>query len=66
MSKEAHHSENWGGRREGAGVKVDEPVRRVTITLPESILEAIDREAYGTKGGSRSAVIARLLREALE
>ncbi len=64
MAKEAHHSKDWGGRREGAGIKTEGPVRRVTITLPISLLEQIDREAY--RGSNRSAVIARYLREALE
>jgi len=65
MAKKAKGSKGHGGKREGAGVKTDEPSRRVTVTLPESILEAIDREAYAKQGGSRSGVIARLLKAAL-
>jgi len=66
MAKKAKGSKGWGGKREKAGVRTDEPVRRVTITLPESILKVIDREAYAKQGGSRSATIARLLKAALK
>ena len=59
------HAPNWGGRREGAGIKTDEPVRKVSVTLPESLLKRIDEEAYAEGGGSRSAVIARYLRQAM-
>jgi hypothetical protein len=63
MAKKADKSRNWGGKREGAGVKTDEPVRKVSITLPVSLLDEIDRMAY--TGGSRSGLIATLLRQAL-
>lgn len=53
-----------GGKREGAGRPATaEPMRRVTLSLPESLLDEIDRRAY--RGSNRSETITRLLRAAL-
>jgi metal-responsive CopG/Arc/MetJ family transcriptional regulator len=53
-----------GGKRAGSGrPAADEPMRRVTVSLPVSLLDVIDRQAY--QGSNRSETISRLLQLAL-
>jgi len=53
-----------GGSREGAGrPAAAEPMRRVTLSLPASLLDELDKLAYS--GSNRSETIARLLQAAL-
>ena len=53
-----------GGKRSGAGrPPADEPMRRVTLSLPESLLTEIDNRAY--RGSNRSELVTQLLRIAL-
>lgn len=53
-----------GGSREGAGrPAAAEPMRRVTLSLPASLLDQIDKLAYS--GSNRSETISRLLQAAL-
>lgn len=54
-----------GGKREGAGrPAAAEPMRRVSLSLPASLLDEIDRRAY--RGSNRSEIVAQLLRKALK
>jgi len=60
---------NWGGKREGSGkpIQGQSPVKKVMLTLPEHLLEALDKVAYTEKGGgSRSGFVARVLAKALK
>ena len=60
------HSKNWGGQRPGAGRPVQTtPTRRLSITLPEALVQALDRQA-DRHHMTRSAVIAQYLARALE
>jgi metal-responsive CopG/Arc/MetJ family transcriptional regulator len=57
-------SNNWGGKREGSGrpMQGQSPVKRVQVTLPEHLLETLDKVVYSEKGGgSRSGFIAKVL-----
>ena len=59
-------SKNWGGQRLGAGRPVQTiPTRRLSITLPETLVQALDRQA-DRHHMTRSAVIAQYLARALE
>jgi len=62
-------SKNWGGAREGSGkpIQSKSPVKKVMLTLPEHLLEALDKVAYTAKGGgSRSGFVAKVLAKALK
>ena len=53
-----------GGKREGAGrPAAAEPMRRVTLSLPASLLDELDKLAYS--GSNRSETVTRLLKAAL-
>ena len=62
-------SKNWGGKREGSGKPIQgkSPVKKVMLTLPEHLIEALDKAAYSESGGgSRSGLVAKLLAKALK
>lgn len=61
-------SKNWGGKREGSGKPRGKwPVKKVMLSLPEHLVEALDKAAYAQSGGgSRSALVAELLAKALK
>ena len=60
------HSKNGGGPRPGAGRPVQTtPTRRLSITLPEALVQAIDRQA-DRHHMTRSAVIANYLERGLK
>jgi len=67
MPRQYHHSSNWGGKREGAGSKVrgKTPVKPVLITLPEHLIEALDKEC-GRTSTPRSTFIAEVLSKKLK
>ena len=57
-------SDRWGGKRVGAGRPTEDPTRKVTITLPESLVARVDKRAH-RESKSRSATLAVLLDKAL-
>ena len=66
MPRAYGHSKNWGGKRQGAGrPSLASPTRTVSITLPENLILALDKEAY-QHHSTRSAVIALYLNRALK
>jgi len=66
MPRAYWHSKNWGGKRQGAGrPSPASPTRTVSITLPEDLILALDKEAY-QHHSTRSAVIALYLNQALK
>ena len=65
MARSYPHDPNWGGPRPGAGRPLQGArTRKISVTLPEDLLTAVDRLAY-RQWGSRSAVIAHYLRRGL-
>lgn len=65
MARAYLHSKNWGGKRQGAGrPSLGSPTRSVSITLPEDLILALDKEAY-QHHSTRSALIALYLNRAL-
>ena len=61
MARAYWHSKNWGGTRQGAGrPTLSSPTRRISITLPQDLIDAVDKLAY-QQHATRSAVIARAL-----
>lgn len=65
MARAYWHSKNWGGTRQGAGRPTPgSPTRSISITLPEDLIDAVDKLAY-QQHATRSAVIARYLTQAL-
>jgi hypothetical protein len=64
MARAYWHSKNWGGKRQGAGRPIPgSPTRSISITLPEDLIEAVDKQAY-QHHSTRSAVIALYLARA--
>ena len=65
MARAHWHSKDWGGARLGAGrPRPASRTRRLTITLPEALVQAIDQQAY-RRQMTRSAVIADYLARGL-
>jgi hypothetical protein len=60
--------ETRGGWREGSGKPVQgkTPTQKVTLTLPEHLVIALDKKAYSRTSASRSALVAELLAKALK
>ena len=66
MPRTFRHSQEWGGKRPHAGRPVQSiPCRRLSITLPEDLLHALEQEAH-YRSVSRSAVIAQHLYRAIQ
>lgn len=65
MPRWYRHSNNWGGKRTGAGRPVqDSPTQRLSITLPKDLIRTVEQEAH-YRSVSRSAVIAQYLCQAI-
>ena len=63
MPRTFRHSPNWGGQRRGAGRPLhNAPSRRISINLPEELIQILDREA-DRRRISRSAMITYYLRQ---
>ena len=66
MARGPGHSKHWGGNRPGAGRPLlGSPTQRISITIPEDLIQKIDQEAY-RHNCSRSAMITQYLLQARE
>ena len=66
MARAYWHSNQWGGKRPGAGRPLHEaPCRRLSLTLPEGLFHTVEQEALH-RSISRSAVIAQYLVQAIK
>jgi hypothetical protein len=66
MARAHWHSHHWGGRRPGAGRPVLQiRTRRISITLPEDVLQALQLQA-DRRQMSRSALLAYYLVRGME
>ncbi len=65
MARTFRSAPNWGGPRPGAGRPLhNAPSRRISINLPEELIQILDREA-DRRRISRSAMMTHYLRKGI-